>query len=527
MKYNYLIFLLFLSFQLFSQSDKIQSKINKRINENSILMEKIPDQTLINLRKLQRESLNANYYQGVIKSTTLIVEILLRTIVDYHQILEETDLGIKIANETSNFSAIIQFHQYRSVAYYNLGLIDLGFRELEYALPYTNKLTNLNEQNLKIAHIYGAMAPYYKFKKDTKNHILYLKKSLDVIKHVHDSSEFLSEKRRIIALQFADVAYLLNSQKKIDSAKFYFSKSYDLFNKYDLPLFDKTKLLLVMSHFYFQNKDYYKAIQLSHNGLNVRKKNNHPILKKEFYNILFKSYLEINQIDSSKYYSRLYDEANENIQVVKDSTLNTTFEQFYKQNHSNNRYQIQKILFIAFVTLTTGAFGLSCWIRWTKMLIYQKYVDILNSKKPLEDNSTVKSITAKISVINKGSINITDETLTLILKKLEKFEKSHKFTKHDVTLSSIAHELGTNSRYISQIIKEHRGKNFNAYINSLRIGFIIDKLNDDPNFRKYKIAYLANFAGFSSGVVFTTIFKKETGITPSSYISDLEKRHNI
>lgn len=524
MKYNYLIFLLFLSFQLFSQSDKVQQKIDKKIKENTALMEKLPDQTLLNLRKLKTESFNANYSHGVINSTKLIIEILLRTKVDYHQILEETNLGLQIAKESHNFSAIIQFHQYRSAAYYNLGLIDFGFRELEDALSYTSKLTDINERNLKLAHLYGAMAPYYKFKKDAKNQALYLQKSLDKIKHVHDSSEFRLEKKRIIALQYADLAYLLNSQNKIDSAKFYFSKSYDLFNQYDLPIFDKTRLLLVMSRFYFNSKDYQKAIHLSHNGLHLRKENNHPVLKKEFYNILYKSYLETNQIDSSKYFSRLYHEAHENIQIVKDSTLNTTFEQHHKENESTNKHRIQKIVFIAVGTLTTATIGFAYWIRCTRKRMYHKYAAMLDPQKPLQESQTVEYITPKIAVVTKGTSNITDETLAFLLKKLEKFEKSNKFTKQDVTLSSIAHDLGTNSRYISQIIKEHRGKNFNAYINALRIGYIMLKLEDDPNFRKYKIAYLANYAGFSSGVVFATIFKKETGMTPSSYISQLEKK---
>lgn len=519
MKYYFLFFLLFHSLELFSKSDEIQQKIDKRIQENSNLMEKSPHQTLINLRDLKNESLNAKYSHGVIKSTLLIIEILLRTRVDYIQILEESKLGLQTAKDSNDFSAIIQFHQYRSMAYYNLGLFDSGFHELEYALSYTGKLADPNERNLKIAYIYGAMAPYYKFKNDHKNHLFYLRKSLNRLKLVDDSSEYLLEKKRITALQYADLGYLLNSQHKIDSAEIYYNKSHQLFNQYHLPLFDKTRVLLVMSRFYFQRKNYPKAIRFSHSGLDVTRENNHPILKREFYNILFKAYLETNQIDSSKYYSRLYDKANENIQSINNSTVNTVFEKYRKQNETDNSHRIRNVLILIVITCATVAMGSAHWIKSNRKSSYQREPKIQHMENYVHKMKIEVINDLKSSAPHTGSVNITSETVAFLLKKLDKFERSNRFTKQDVTLSSIAYDMGTNSRYISQIIKEHRGKNFNAYINSLRIGFITQKLQEDPNFRKYKIAYLAQYAGFSSGVVFTTIFKKETGMTPSSYIN--------
>lgn len=96
--------------------------------------------------------------------------------------------------------------------------------------------------------------------------------------------------------------------------------------------------------------------------------------------------------------------------------------------------------------------------------------------------------------------------------------------KNNLTLSTLSHDLDFNTRYITEIIKSYRGKNYNNYINGLRIDFITKKLYEDPQFRKYKIAYLADYSGFSSGTSFTTIFKKETGMTPSYFISQLEKK---
>jgi YesN/AraC family two-component response regulator len=87
----------------------------------------------------------------------------------------------------------------------------------------------------------------------------------------------------------------------------------------------------------------------------------------------------------------------------------------------------------------------------------------------------------------------------------------------------LSNSLNTNPRYLSEIIKQHKGKNFNNYLNGLRIHYITNKLYDTPVFREYKISYLAEACGFSSREVFAVIFKKETGVTPSYFISQLKK----
>jgi len=52
-------------------------------------------------------------------------------------------------------------------------------------------------------------------------------------------------------------------------------------------------------------------------------------------------------------------------------------------------------------------------------------------------------------------------------------------------------------------------------------------LYEEPKHREYKISYLAELCGFSSREVFTTIFKKETGISPSYFIDHLKNDINI
>ncbi len=121
----------------------------------------------------------------------------------------------------------------------------------------------------------------------------------------------------------------------------------------------------------------------------------------------------------------------------------------------------------------------------------------------------------------KGII-ISDKTEEEILEKLRKFEKSGLFLDPQLRLAGLAKKLDTNTRYLSSVINTSKAKSFNGYINSLRIGFILNKLNSDPRYRTYKISYLAQESGFISQSSFATAFKEVTGETPSTYIKKIK-----
>ena len=126
-------------------------------------------------------------------------------------------------------------------------------------------------------------------------------------------------------------------------------------------------------------------------------------------------------------------------------------------------------------------------------------------------------------------VNIADETITSLLKKLDKFESSNKFTRQDINFSYLVNYLGTNSKYLSEILKQHKEKSFSQYINDLRIDYIIKLLYQEPKYREYKISYLAEECGFSSRSFFAKTFKEKTGSSPSYFIENLrsssEKAH--
>jgi len=110
-----------------------------------------------------------------------------------------------------------------------------------------------------------------------------------------------------------------------------------------------------------------------------------------------------------------------------------------------------------------------------------------------------------------------------ILAKLQQFEHKDGFRKKDLTVNRLAESFDTNYKYLSRVIHDHRGKNFIAYINDLRVDYIVRKLRDDPKLRRYTNSALAEEAGFSTAQHFVTAFKKSTGMPPGYFVEELEK----
>lgn len=148
------------------------------------------------------------------------------------------------------------------------------------------------------------------------------------------------------------------------------------------------------------------------------------------------------------------------------------------------------------------------------------------SKLASKTNLIVKNISNETFKIEGKKELLGDEQINpitekLILEGLSQFEKSKKFTENGITLGKLSSMLNSNVKYVSVIIKKHKGGNFNYYLNKLRIDYIVKKLESDENFSKYKISYLSQLSGYSSPAAFTKSFTEIVGQNPSEFIKNL------
>lgn len=129
---------------------------------------------------------------------------------------------------------------------------------------------------------------------------------------------------------------------------------------------------------------------------------------------------------------------------------------------------------------------------------------------------------ASLKKTEKGFNAASIKTLDEILTHLDHFENNLDFLNSDINLNQLAALWNTNRSYLSTLINQYKGKGFTDYVNQLRIEYLLKNLEEDPNWKKYKIAYLAELLGFSSSRSFSNAFLKATGISPSFYIQKLQ-----
>lgn len=163
--------------------------------------------------------------------------------------------------------------------------------------------------------------------------------------------------------------------------------------------------------------------------------------------------------------------------------------------------------------------------RKKEKLIYQNFISNLEKKEIKETFEPKEIIQPEIEKKEKVTFSVPSSAEAMILDKLEKFEESAKFTNSKLTVANLAVMFKTNPTYLSETIKKHKEKNFNNYLNDLRINYICKQILERPEFLNYKISYLAEEAGFSSHSSFTTVFKNITGISPSAFLREAEKKH--
>lgn len=142
---------------------------------------------------------------------------------------------------------------------------------------------------------------------------------------------------------------------------------------------------------------------------------------------------------------------------------------------------------------------------------FEEYIADKNKNKS-------KIITEKLPIAD-----INSETVSIILKQLEKFESDKKFLDKDWKQGTLAAYFNSNSNYLAGVIKHYREKSFADYINGLRIEYIVTMLQNERKFRNYTNSALAKEAGFSSTQRFANAFLAKMGMPAVFFIEQIKK----
>ena len=247
-------------------------------------------------------------------------------------------------------------------------------------------------------------------------------------------------------------------------------------------------------------------------------------------------------------------------------SLDKNYEKNYKYLFSkiNKEYDTHKLIneknkiesslknqrtIISSILLLTILASLFFWNRYNSLQkkYKEKFEEIISQKPILEKKEILAEVELKEEKLDLKTLNITDKIkitapknsselefynkipglnpilVQNILQQLDKFEEELRFTDNQMSLRLLSEEFNTNIPYLSKIINVYKGKNFNYYINDLRIEYIIELLKNDATYLNYDIKNLASLAGFTNAVNFSDNFQRKFEIKPSFFIKMMKE----
>ncbi len=542
MNKSLLSFLLLLSFHFsFSQNFTVPQKLGQLTNsEIDAALEELRYDSVISMSEkenslyyLKSMSKQIGYKLGEIESGLRILE-LYKDQNENKKIIELATQLKKIPNDEKSYRMMSNIYRINALALGYLGFDEISRKDFKKAIYYAEKIKDSDIRNFTLSLCYQNFTLYF-FNKRLENETFrdsvayHLNQSLITGELVGDSNTEISLQQKFNHIAFAHVRFAIHYLEQPDKpghiqlAEKHLFEGLSIVNKYNLVNADKVVLLNQLSWLFLEKKDYLKTIEYANLAWNLEKQFNDPTNRVESFEFLASAYSELGNKEKAKFYLNKYTYLKDSIRISEKNEADQSFNILLSDSK-----QIQKkksklnLLIISSISLFLLLVLAIYWKRKNK-IIHKKYEELIlkvKTKKNPEENSS-NGIQNKNE--NKLSVNITDETAEKLLRKLEKFEQSDKYLRKDINLTSLATNLKTNTKYLSETIKIHREKTFADYINGLRINYITHKLVNDPIYREYKVNYLAEECGYNSPQVFVISFKKETGFTPSYFIDQLKK----
>jgi AraC-like DNA-binding protein len=357
----------------------------------------------------------------------------------------------------------------------------------------------------------------------------------DALKNLSKSDQFLSlntQENQILKMENSifRASYLMKQNKLEDSRQMLENTILQAEKNKDY-YFLQALAYENLSRYYFLKEDYHTASQILENGLSRIENLPYNSLKAKIYESLSKNYFALHNDEKYHLYNKLYTE----LRTKLDSNTKEGIRYIVKlvETNQNNNLEFQNQKQLKKTAFISGGFLVTIAGLLTFFLILKngnrdlkKQADFFEKQKEQEQTSVrnkLEEIAVPGKTAEKDPNKISKEKEDEILVKLEEWEKEQRYLDKSMTLSMLSSQMGMNTKYLSEVINNNKGKNFNGYINELRINHIARLLRTDPIYLNYKVSYLAEYSGFSSHSAFTTVFKSVTGMSPNAYIQEISK----
>jgi AraC-like DNA-binding protein len=434
-------------------------------------------EALINLLEAEKHSLKAGNFEQIllIKRQIALIKIELGNLNE----------ALPLILENYNFYKLKDINS-KEYIYSNWLLSDIYIRlnKPDEAMYYINNvLKNLNSSNR-----------YYKYLIMYQGVCLHLKKQYQESDQLLDKAIFLlkssTDKINLSITYYYRGENILNNESNLNKAKTYFIKADSI-------------MIITKGYVRDIRPNYVRLIEIA----KKQKKDKEQLY---YLNRLIEidQFLSKNNEAMSKSISKDYDTPH--LLAQKEVVIS-----------SMNKEKYITIIVVCICFIGLGFYFLKNTRE--KHLLEERFNILMQQTQNVPDVPLITETILEVNteIIKTKSNELSKENEEKILKKLDVFVKTKGYLKPNIVQTEFARQLKTNTTYLSIVVNKYMGKNFNQYINDLRIDYTVDKLKEDTNFRKYSIEAIAKEVGFGNTQSFSKAFLNKTGLQPSYFIKKL------
>jgi len=147
-------------------------------------------------------------------------------------------------------------------------------------------------------------------------------------------------------------------------------------------------------------------------------------------------------------------------------------------------------------------------ILFTFLYLILAIVGIRQVPIQVDSNSIDNELEPNTSDLNLNELELIEETL------ISYFKNSKPWLNSQLNIWEVSKKIGTNRSYVSRVINENIGCNFNDFVNMYRINEAKRLLIEQPEITIQEISEKAGFGSLNS---FMRIFKKMESCTPNQF----------
>lgn len=427
----------------------------------------------------------------------------------------------KIAEKIKLYEWQARISGFLSTQYRNIGIIETGKIYLDKGLKASKNITNEPQKNLYSGMVNQEVAYYHLWEKEPDKALKSAKLADEYFQKLPENPQ----KDYFLVTNYQLLGAIYLEKQEYETSLEYYEKAFHIINDV-LPEDGLVNGFIYrgMGSAYSALKNYPMAIKYLSKADTIATASDNINLKQEVYDSFSKYYKEIGDYNNYSLYREKYIESQKLYEKNQKKTIDKLMKALELDKKRMSKMSLKlKIGMGILLILTIGGF---IFYNQKKKTDYKKLKNVI--EKLTQEIKVKDALLKNDSQDNedgspKNTVNISEKKEREILDGLREFERNKGFLQNDISMSILAGNLKTNTIYVSHILNNRYNKDFNTYINELRIRYIVQKLKKDKDYRLYKISYLAKEAGFSSHSKFSAVFKSVTGFSPSTFLKYINK----